>query len=218
MPKSEVFNMDCMEGMKGFPDKYFDLGILDPPFGIGEDWKKRTRSKRLSKTFVGKYKNDKIPSKRYFTEVDRVCKNVIIFGYNYFVKHLGPTNYLIIWDKLSSNNGVFKYSKCEIAYTTFKVPCDIIRVEWDGSRMGKETGATKIHPHQRPIELHKILLNRYAKSGNKILDTHLGSGSSRIAAHEMGFDFTGYEIDKDYFEAQEKRFQQYKAQLKLFTA
>lgn len=217
---TEAFNEDCMVGMARYPDKHFDLAIVDPPYGIGEDWKKRTRSDRPIKRRYDSntYKNGQIPTAEYFEELFRVSKNQIIWGYNYFVEHLGPTNYLIVWDKKSSSNDVFKYSKCEIAFTSFRVPCDIIRVEWHGSRMGKETGTEKIHPHQRPIELHRQLLSRYAGEGDKIIDTHLGSGSSRIAADQMGFDFTGFELDKDYFDASVKRFNQYKAQQVLFPA
>lgn len=215
---TQVFNRDCMEAMREFPDKFFELAIVDPPYGIGKDWKKRTRRDRPIKWRYDNhtYENRQIPPREYFKELFRVSKNQIIWGYNYFVEHLGPTNYLIVWDKKSSSNNVFKYSKCEIAYTSFKIPCDIIRVEWDGSRMGKERGTEKIHPHQRPVELHRQLLCKYAKPGDKILDTHLGSGSSRIAADQMGFDFWGYELDKDYFEASVKRFNQYKAQTVLF--
>lgn len=211
-----ITNEDNMVMMARYPDKHFDLAIVDPPYGIGPDWKKRKRSGRILQSYGGNYTNKQIPSKEYFTELMRVSKNQIIFGYNYFVEHLGPTNNLIVWDKESSNNNVFRYSKCEIAFSSFKIPCDIVRCQWDGSRMGKETGLKKIHPHQRPVELHKILLSKFAKKGDKILDTHLGSGSIAIACHDYGFDLTACELDKDYYDAAMKRINNHMAQTKLF--
>lgn len=202
---SEVYNMDCMEYMKSIPDKFFELAIVDPPYGIGEDWKKRNKGASFKKT---SYKNESIPPKDYFDQLFRVSQDVIIWGYNYFTSILGSTNYLIIWDKQSNNNTVFKYSKAEIAYTTKKIPANIISIPWDGYRMGKETGQKKIHPHQKPVDLYAWLLSNYAKPGDKIFDSHLGSGSSRIAAYKMGFDFYGTEIDKEYFDAQETRFRE----------
>lgn len=205
MPISEVYNTDCMEYMKSIPDKFFDLAICDPPYGIGEDWKKRNKGGVFKETI---YKNDAIPDKSYFDELIRVSKDCIIWGYNYYTRFLGSTNYLIIWDKMSNSNPVFKYSKVEIAFTSKKVPANLVSIAWDGYRMGSETGTKKIHPHQKPIALYAWLLQNYAKTGDKILDTHLGSGSSRIAAYKMGFDFWGTEIDKEYFDAQEKRFRE----------
>ena len=122
--------------MGRYPNKHFDLAITDPPFGIGRDWKKRRNNKYCDTT----YKNDKIPDEKYFSELFRVSKNVIIWGYNYFTKYLGSTNYLIVWDKKSNNNEVFNYSQAELAYTTIRKPIQIIQVPWDGYRMGKETG------------------------------------------------------------------------------
>lgn len=202
---SEVYNLDCMEYMKSIPDKFFDLAVVDPPYGIGQDWKKRNKGTFFVET---SYKNNKIPDIEYFKELSRVAKDAIIWGYNYFTDILGSSNYLIIWDKKSNNNTVFRYSKVEIAWTSKKIPANIVSIAWDGYRMGKETGKRKIHPHQKPIELYEWLFKNYAKSGDKILDTHLGSGSSRIAAYKLGFDFYGTEIDKYYFDAQEKRFRE----------
>lgn len=202
---SEVYNMDCMEYMKSIPDKFFELAVVDPPYGIGEDWKKRNKGSSFKETT---YKNDSIPSQEYFNQLFRTSKDVIIWGYNYFTNILGSTNYLIIWDKVSNNNTVFKYSKAEIAFTTKRIPVNLVSIPWDGYRMGKETGQKKIHPHQKPIELYAWLFDNYANPGDKIFDSHLGSGSSRIAAYKMGFDFYGTEIDKDYFDAMERRFKE----------
>lgn len=202
---SEVYNMDCMEYMKSIPDKFFELAVVDPPYGIGEDWKKRNKGSSFKETT---YKNDSIPSQEYFNQLFRISKDVIIWGYNYFTNILGSTNYLIIWDKVSNNNTVFKYSKAEIAFTTKRIPVNLVSIPWDGYRMGKETGQKKIHPHQKPIELYAWLFDNYANPGDKIFDSHLGSGSSRIAAYKMGFDFYGTEIDKYYFDAMERRFKE----------
>lgn len=188
--------MDCMDLMREFPDKYFDLAIVDPPYGIGEDWKKRNKTKN---THESQYKNKSIPDKHYFNELFRVSKNQIIWGYNYFTDFLGPTNYLICWDKVSNNNEVFLYSKFELAYSSFKIPASIITVPWDGYRMGKETGNKKIHPHQKPVELYRKVLKKYAKPKDKILDTHLGSGAIAIACHDYNFDLIASEIDKNFF-------------------
>ena len=200
---SEVYNMDCMEYMRNIPDKFFDLAVVDPPYGIGEDWKKRNKGAVFKETT---YKNKVKPDKNYFDELKRVSKDIIVFGYNYFTDFLGNSNYLIIWDKQSNNNSVFKYSKVEIAYTTKRIPANLVSIPWDGYRMGSETGQKKIHPHQKPISLYAWIYKNYAKPGDRILDTHLGSGSSRIASYKMGFDFYGTEIDKEYFDEQEKRF------------
>lgn len=201
--------MDCMEAMREMEDNAFDLAVVDPPYGIGDDWNKRKNNrKRPNATVYAEttYKNDAIPPQRYFDELRRVSQDQIIFGYNYFAHIIGSTNYLIVWDKCCGRNDVVKYSKCEIAYTSIHVPCNIIRVPWDGYRMGAETGSRKIHPHQKPVALYDALFDIYAKPGMKILDTHVGSGSSRIAAYKAGCDFIGFEIDKTFFEAQERRF------------
>lgn len=214
MSNITLLNCDCMSYMKGLPDKAFDLAIVDPPYGIGMDWKKRNKGALFLETT---YTNNSIPNEAYFNELLRVSKDQIIWGYNYFVQFLGPTNYLIIWDKKSNNNSVFKYSKAEIAYTSKKIPVNLISVPWDGYRMGKETGIKKIHPHQKPIELYSKVLIDYAKSGDKILDTHGGSMSIAIACHEMGFDLTLCEIDKDYYEAGVKRVANAMKQQTLFN-
>lgn len=195
MAISEVYNEDCMDYMRNIPDNFFDLAIVDPPYGIGEDWKKRNNGYKFKDT-------------SYFDELKRISKDQIIWGYNYYTQYLGNTNYLIVWDKMSNNNDVFKYSKCEIAYVSKKIPCNLVSIPWDGYRMGHETGKRKIHPHQKPLSLYLWILKNYAKPGDKIYDSHLGSGSSRIAAYKMGFDFYATEIDKEYFNAQDKRFKE----------
>ena len=212
---SNVFNRDCMEAMAEFPDKYFDLAIVDPPYGIGEDWKKSTsRTKTVYKETS--YKNASSPTKLYFDQLFRVSKHQIIWGANYYSDKLPPTNNLIIWNKMNDCTKEH-ISEGELAWTSVKkYPFRIFDFMWSGARKSNETGITKIHPHQKPIALYRWLLTNYAKPGDKILDTHLGSGSSRIASWDMGFDFWGYEIDADYFSDHEKRFKNHISKPVLF--
>lgn len=208
---SEVYNMDCIEGMKKYPDKYFELAIVDPPYGINrsgqiETFTKNKKHKR--KYFEDKGWDNNIPEQIYFNELFRISINQIIWGANYFVKFIKPSMGWIFWDKgqdLSMSDG-------ELAFTSFNVA--LRRKIINRSQLVREGGT--IHPTQKPIKLYKWLLTNYANKGDKILDTHLGSGSSRIAAYDMGFDFVGFELDKDYYLAQEKRFNDFKKQLKLF--
>jgi site-specific DNA-methyltransferase (adenine-specific) len=199
-PISLVTNEDCMELMSRYPDKYFELAIVDPPYGIGIS-KNPFRQKHSKKTW-----DDAIPQENYFNELFRVSKNQIIWGGNYF--NLQPTQCFIIWDKIQPEN--FSSAMCEMAWTNFERPAKIIRKRVVNSE------ANKIHPTQKPVKLYEWLLKNYASEGDKILDTYLGSGSSRIAADKMGFDFYACELDSEYFEAQEKRFKEYKSQLILF--
>jgi site-specific DNA-methyltransferase (adenine-specific) len=211
MPLSEVFNIDCMEGMKKYPDKYFDLAIVDPPYGLGEDGGNISRHHSQKKYKKKKWDNQ-TPDKSYFEELFRVSKNQIVWGANHFISKMPfDSSCWIFWDKDRYGD----FADGELAWSSFETAVRYYKFTWDGVR--KEIYEERFHPTQKPTSLYKYLLKNYAHPGNKILDTHLGSGSSRIAAYEMGFDFTGYEIDTDYFQAQEKRFQQYKSQLKIFT-
>jgi site-specific DNA-methyltransferase (adenine-specific) len=208
-----------MKMMPRYPDKFFDLAIVDPPYGIGQEWKKRHWKKYQGREFPDTtYKNNTIPKPEYFNELFRVSKEQIIFGYNYFTDILGPTNYLIVWDKVSSNNDVVLYSGAEIAYTSIKRPIRIISVQWDGYKMGRETHQKKIHPHQKPIDLYVKILQKYARPEWRIVDTHLGSGSSAIACHKMGFDLVACEIDRKHFDDSMRRINAYIAQGDLFPA
>lgn len=195
-------NRDNMEAMAEFPDKFFDLAIVDPPYGIGDKFKGGKTGKMNFNEVVEK-DWDKVPPTEYWNELMRVSKNQIIWGGNYFP--LPPTRCFIVWDKQISED--FSLAMAELAWTSLDKLAKICKMPTpkDG----------KIHPTQKPVKLYKWLLKNYGNGGGKILDTHLGSGSSRIAAYDMGFDFWGYEIDKDYFEAQEKRFKQHTAQLTL---
>lgn len=220
--KTRVYLKDCMEGMKEFPDKYFDLAIVDPPYGIGEHGGKnrngiQSRIKGIKpKIYQNKGWDDKTPEQSYWDCLFRVSKNQIVWGGNYFINNLYPTPCFIVWDKKSNDGSDF--ADCELAWTSFPTAVRKFKYDWIGfGYLNNPQGEKKIHPTQKPVQLYKWCLTNYAKPGDRILDTHLGSGSSRIAAYDMGFSFTGYEIDPDYFAAQEKRFQQFKSQTKLFA-
>lgn len=197
--RSEVYNIDCLEYMRSLPDKAFELAVVDPPYGIG------ISSNPVRQAHEKKNWDKSIPDKEYFTELFRVSKNQIIWGGNYY--DLPPTQNLIVWDKQQPED--FSLAMCEIAWCSIQKPAKIFRYS-----VLTEKG--KIHPTQKPVALYKWILSRYAKPGDKILDTHLGSGSSRIAAYDMGFDFVGCEIDKTYFDLQEKRFAEHTAQTRMF--
>lgn len=205
-----AFNMDCMEGMKQYPDKYFELAIIDPPYGLERH---QRGSLRIDKS--GKSENgllwDIAPTQDYFDELFRVSKNQIIWGANNFT--LPKTEYFIIWDKQQT---VDNFASAEYAWTNCKIPAKVFRYSIHKTMSDRKKDGGKIHPTQKPVALYKWILNNYAKERDKILDTHLGSGSSRIACYDYQFDFTGYELDKDYFDLQEERFKQYTAQIQLF--
>jgi site-specific DNA-methyltransferase (adenine-specific) len=225
MAESIVENIDCMEGMKRYPDKYFDLAIVDPPYGIGEDGKSnhgRGTKKAKATKFAAKDWDKEPAEESYFLGLVRVSKNQILWGANHFLDRIPfslNSPCWLVWDKHTTGD----FADCELAFTSFTTAVRKFYYVWNGYNqgvMGRSTGPMvedRIHPTQKPIALYKWILKNYAKPGDKILDTHLGSGSSRIAAYDMGFDFTGFEIDPDYFAAQEKRFQQFKAQTKLFA-
>lgn len=207
MRRQIAYNMDCMDFMKLLPDKAFDLAIVDPPYGINiaENMGKRKSDStyKTKKRVVQKW-DAAPPLQGYFKELFRVSRRQIIWGRNYF--DLPPCKGFVIWQKPGISEEV-SFSMCEFAWTSFDVTAKVVSVAREQNR---------IHPTQKPVDLYKWLLRRFAKPGDKILDTHLGSGSSRIAAYEMGFDFVGTEIDKAFFSTQEKRFKEYTAQGSLF--
>lgn len=217
---SEVICGDCMEGMKAFPDKFFDLAIVDPPYGINHSeiaGKQSGSQYGNAAARKGNYKakdwDKEIPTARYFNELKRVSRNQIIWGGNYMVEFLFNSSGWIFWDK---DNGDNNFSDGELAWSSFDKGLRKVKITWNGMiQHDMKNKEDRIHPTQKPIKLYKWLLKNYAKPGDKIIDTHLGSGSSRIAAHDMGFDFWGWEIDKDYFEAQQRRFKDYVSQGKL---
>jgi site-specific DNA-methyltransferase (adenine-specific) len=214
--KSEVFNMDCVEAMKSYPDNYFELAIVDPPYGIGEDGSKNHTRGKLAvaknyKSFSGQDKEP--PSHEYFEELIRISKNQIIWGANHFISRIPfDSPCWIVWDKLNSGD----FADCELAWSSFKSSVRKFTYMWNGMlQQDMKNKESRIHPTQKPVALYRWLLQNYAKEGDNILDTHLGSGSSRIAADMEGYNFTGYELDKDYFDASVKRFNDYKQQIKL---
>lgn len=206
----ELLNIDCMEYMKTCKDKQFDLAIVDPPYGIGENWKKD----RFSKFYKheSSYKNKQIPDARYFKEVMRVTKNQIIWGANYYTEYLPARNSWIVWDKMKDFESV-NMAEGELAWTSFNIPLRIVRRVWNGFQTSEPRHGE--HPHEKPTGLYKWLLQKYAKEGDKILDTHLGSGSIAIACHDYKFDLVGCELDTDYYNAALKRFNNHKSQLSL---
>lgn len=211
-PISEVFNEDNMIGMARFPDGYFDLAIVDPPYGIGKSWAKDRFSPFYNHRST--YENESVPDQSFFTELFRVSKHQIIWGANYYWNYLPPTNNLIFWDKGRDPVKSFN-SAGEIAYTSItKYPLMKVSLVWNGFHTCEKRYGN--HPHEKPLRLYSWTLKHYAEVGMKILDTHMGSQSSRIAAYDMGFDYWGWEIDKEYFETGNKRFIEQTAQLGLF--
>ena len=216
---SIVFNSDCVEGMKQFPDKYFDLAVVDPPYGIGEDGKGKSRHRnyQVFTEFESKGWDNNIPDKNYFDELFRVSKNQIIWGGNHFIENLPYQNSpcWIVWDK---ENGDSDFADCELAWTSFKSAVRMFSFKWNGMLQGDmKNKETRIHPTQKPVALYKWLLDKYAKQGDKILDTHLGSGSIAIACHDYGFELTACELDKEYYDAAIKRINNHVSQTKLFA-
>jgi site-specific DNA-methyltransferase (adenine-specific) len=198
----KITNEDNMEFMARYPDNYFDLAIVDPPYGIdinssGTHFKEKYDIKEWDKS---------TPSTEYFNELKRVSKNQIVWGGNYFLDRLGNCKCFIIWDKKIAED--MSFAMCEMAWTSFK----------NGAKIYKNTATqiNRIHPTQKPVKLYEWLLMRYAKEGDKILDTHLGSGSIAISCHNLKFDLTACELDKDYFDASLKRLHNHQSQLTMF--
>lgn len=201
--------------MARYPDKHFDLAIVDPPYGIGKDWNKNKHGRHRGNT--KSYDNSSIPEQEYFEELFRVSKEQIIWGYNYYAYYMPLSNNIIVWDKVLTYEKGFK-SEGELAWTSIKrYPLRIYKHQWDGAKKGTENGKIEtIHPHQKPVHLYRWLLKLYAIPGQSILDTHLGSGSIAIACHDMGFDLTACELDTDYYYAACKRLKQHQSQLTIF--
>lgn len=202
-----ITNEDCMDLMARYEDNYFDLAIVDPPYGIGMGGGKFGNSKTDFKQFAGS--DECIPDANYFKEMMRVSKNYIVWGGNYMTEFLPPKPCFIVWDKVQPEQ--FTMAMAELAITSFDSPAKIFKQRIVGANKNG-----KIHPTQKPIKLYEWLLMNYAKENDKILDTHLGSGSIAIACHNLGYELTGCELDKDYYEAAMKRIEQHKQQQRLF--
>ena len=211
VPSSEVYLEDCVKALKRFNDNHFDLAIVDPPYGLGlgtvsiPSEKNTNSQQKFYKDLKSKRWDDNTPNKEYFDELKRVSKNQIVWGGNYMAEHLGNTKCIIIWDKMTYIPTMSQY---EFAFCSFNKHPKMVKIN--------STDIDRMHPTQKPIKLYDWLLHHYAKEGDLILDTHLGSGSSRIAAYKGGFNFVGFEIDAEYYEKQEKRFNDFKSQLRLF--
>jgi site-specific DNA-methyltransferase (adenine-specific) len=210
VPSSEVYLEDCVTALKRYADNHFDLAIVDPPYGLGIDGQKGDVKKgvQIRKAHSFKGWDNAIPTAEYFAELKRVSKNQIIWGANYFTEFLPPTKAWIFWYKGQQD---LTMSDGEMAWTSFNKVTRMVDIHrthiWQEKPM---------HPTQKPVKLYDWILNKYATEGDLILDTHLGSGSSRIAAYKGGFNFVGFEIDAEYYEKQEKRFNDFKSQLRLF--
>ena len=223
MPISTVTNEDCMIMMSRYPDKFFELAIVDPPYGLNIVKNGTLNISAKTKHIYKKHNwDEETPKDAYFKELFRVSVNQIIWGGNYFpyLWQNGCKGF-VHWDKLNHHDN---RSDGELAWTSFNRPSMNFKYMWDGNRYGFEgkingvgRPSIRIHPTQKPTQLYQWLLTNYAKPGDKILDTHLGSGSSRIAAFHLGFDFYGCELDEDYFKASEKRFKEQTAQQQLFN-
>lgn len=221
---SEVYNMDCVEGMKHCPDKYFDLAIVDPPYGINIAKRNSSIGQKKGQGKLTSYKtkewDSNTPNKEYWEQLFRVSKNQIVFGANYFTDFLPPSKGWIVWDKRQPE-GV-SFAMAELAYTSFDKSVKMFSCSraFIGNKVANNPAEAqkyiKIHPTQKPILLYDWILAKYAEKSQRILDTHLGSGSSRIASYFYGCHFVGFEIDEDYVKASDKRFKDAISQQRLF--
>ena len=219
----ELHNVDCMEYLATCEDNAFELAIVDPPYGLKET-AKRSRQ-RVPKTQSSKWKNrrapnyggsddwdNSTPTSQYFAEIERVTKNQIIWGANHFGM-MQPSSGWVVWFKkrFDEKND---FSDAELAYTSFKKGCRLFHMPWIGFG-AVDAKEKRIHPTQKPVKLYEWLLMNYAKEGDRILDSHLGSGSIAIACHNLGFDLVGCELDADYYNAAKKRLEQHQSQLRI---
>ena len=226
VPAFGYYNLDCMEGMKHFPDNYFDLAIVDPPYFSGPE---RRGHYGYSESPIGvnrlyeKMNKWQVPGEEYFIELLRVSKEQIIWGCNYYDYNFGPGR--IVWDKC---NGSSNFSDCEIAYCSMQTTVRLFRYMWNGMFQGrsmsegwvqqgnKARNEKRLHSTQKPVILYEWLLQKYAKPGFKILDTHVGSASSLIACHKMSCMYVGYEIDKKMYQLSSQRLKEETAQMSIF--
>lgn len=213
-----ITNEDCMDLMARYEDNHFDLAIVDPPYGIDVTNQSQGKGGGVAKKIEYKKTDwDKIaPNQTYFKELKRVSKNQIIWGANHFIENIPNANSScwVVWDK---DNGSTDFADCELAYTSFNTAVRKIKWKWSGMlQQDMKNKEIRIHPTQKPVRLYEWLLMNYAKENDKILDTHLGSGSIAIACHNLGFELTGCELDKDYYEAAMKRINEHKQQIRMF--
>jgi len=214
----DIRNCDNMELMAKYPDKFFNLAIVDVPYT--DEYKKMQNlntDMKGKQAKVGQYHYNSLsnakPKKEYWDELKRVSKDQIVWGANYLIEYLNSTPCVIVWDKNNSRN----FADCEIAFATFTTGAKIFKYTWNGMiQQNMKDKEERIHPTQKPVALYKWLLDKYAKQGDKILDTHLGSGSIAIACHDYKFDLTACELDEDYFNSAMQRIKDHVSQLKMF--
>jgi len=213
----DLKNMDCLEAMKQMDDNQFDLAIVDPPYGISINKQSQGKGGGVAKKieYTKKDWDASAPQKEYFNELIRVSKNQIVWGANHFISKIPfDSSCWIVWDK---DNGETDFADCELAWTSFKTSVRKIKWKWSGMlQQNMKDKEIRIHPTQKPVKLYEWILDKYAKEGDKILDTHLGSGSIAIACHNRGFDLTGFEIDKEYFDNARERLRVHQSQLTMF--
>ena len=206
----KITNEDNMKLMARYPDNYFELAIVDPPYGI--DVTKMTLGNGKKKINRGaSHWDSATPTKKYFKELRRVSANQIVWGANYMTENLPPSMGWVYWDKGTGKND---FSDGELAYTSFNRALRAYKISWVGANANN--GTPRIHPTEKPIQLYEWLLMNYAKEGDKILDTHLGSGSIALACHNLNFDLTACELDTEYYNAAMKRLKQHQQQLTMF--
>ena len=215
--QAELHNIDCMAYMATLPDKAFDLAIVDPPYGIDVAKTGNVGGGKLAKVtnYGAKNWDSKAPDFNYFNELKRISKNQIIWGANHFISHIpdASSSCWIVWDKQNTGN----FADCELAYTSFNTAVRKFSFMWNGMLQGDmKNKENRIHPTQKPVKLYEWLLTNYAEKGQKILDTHLGSGSIAIACNNLGFDLVGCELDQDYYKAACDRINQATAQTRMF--
>lgn len=221
------YNMDCAEGMKEFPDGFFDLAVVDPPYGIKVFAKDNaSRSKLATSKSYKKYAggDTAAPDPEYFAQLKRISKNQIIFGANHFMDNIvegfGQNSGVsspcwIVWDK---QNGQNDFADGELAFTSFQTAVRIFRFTWAGMRQGNmREKEIRIHPTQKPVALYDWIFANYTERGQKIIDTHVGSASSLIAAHKAGLRFVGFELDPEYFADASRRYERETAQISIFN-
>jgi site-specific DNA-methyltransferase (adenine-specific) len=214
---SIVYLMDCMEAMSQFPEKYFDLAVVDPPYGIKEDGHRENNRSKLakSKKYHKALWDQPPPNPEYFAYLFTISENQVIWGANNYPQHLKKSPCWLVWNKKNSGH----FADCELAFISFNTAVRMFSYTWNGMlQKNMKEKEERIHPTQKPVALYSWIYSKYLPDGGKVIDTHLGSGSNRIAADKAGnIDFVAFEIDQEYFYSSVKRFDNYASQLKLFT-
>lgn len=217
--KIRLFNGDCMYWMKHVPDDYYDLAIVDPPYGIKEDGLKNHSRSKLAQTrkYTPKEWDRESPDNIFFNELIRVSKNQIIFGANHFISKIPyDSSCWIVWDK---DNGNSDFADCELAWTSFKTSVRRFKFKWQGMlQEDMKNKQERIHPTEKPIKLYEWILQKYAKQGDKIFDSHFGSLSIGIACHNLGFELDACELDSEYYQKALERLKKHQTQASIFSA